>query len=536
VLWTVAFLALVPGLVLADSSDTVEPRGLRLTMSAATERIPLPRTHAPIVLSVDTLSSRIWLRPSRKDSPAALVARIAGHLGMLCPRAEVKNDAVEITCRSRRIEAQITPEGKLSYLDINELRGLPWRAGPDAPPSYYYDPWRTGLGQSCPGQSEAVKGECELKEGHVLQAAAHFRAALDTNNRQMACVRLGDLAIGIGDPITGAGWYRRAGSFGVFGRIADARLCELDGKCLASTEQVLRTFDWTGFPEPLRAESLVRAARAEVYMGRSRAAIHIIARQAREHGIASICREGGEILCRRLLLEAMRDVRATEPSTALPATTRTVKANITSTVTSSQAASPPPLDPAERDYLEEVLEAYLAIPSWEKGPLAIELVQAAAPMAARLGAHAFGGNLLASVAPEVPDALLSEHLLLATETFLGGENWARARVVAEYARSRLGPKSLKGARWTAVLHALEVRSEEEDVSSSVRAAIEAELGTTLSELTNARRVLTQAQSLLGSAREAQGSQARSQDSARDVTKRPSAANLGSNLDAEQGKR
>ena len=40
----------------------------------------------------------------------------------------------------------------MSYLDINELRGLPWRAGADAPPSYHYDPWKVGLGQSCPGR------------------------------------------------------------------------------------------------------------------------------------------------------------------------------------------------------------------------------------------------------------------------------------------------------------------------------------------------------------------------------------------------
>jgi hypothetical protein len=536
VVWIVAFVTLMPGLAWAGSPEPGEPRGLRLAMTAATERIPLPRTHGPVELSVDALSSRIWLRPSRKDNPSALLARIGPHLGMLCPKAEVKNGALEITCRSRRIEAQITPEGKQSYLDINELRGLPWRAGPDAPPSYHYDPWRVGLGQSCPGKSPAVQGECELKQGHNLEAAIHFRAALDTTNRQMACVRLGDLAVGIGDPITGAGWYRRAGFFGVFGRIAMARQCELDGKCLESTEQVLRAFDWNGLPEPLRAESLLRAARAEVHMGRSASAIHIMSRQVREHGMASMCQGGSDTMCRRLLLVAMRDARGPEPSKVSSSAGLTVKPRSVSTGVTAPAAPSAPPDAAEHDNLEEILETYLALPSWEKGPLAIDLVQAAAPLAARLGAHAFAGNLLASVAPEVPDALLSEHLLLATETFLGAENWARARVVAEYARTRLGQKNLKGGRWTAVLHALDARSQEDDVSSSVRAAIEAELATTLTELANARRVLVQAQSLLGSTRDAQGAQPRSPDATPETGTRPTAAKVASNLDAQQGKK
>ena len=48
-----------------------------------------------------------------------------------------------------------------------------------------------------------------------------------------------------------------------------------------------------------------------------------------------------------------------------------------------------------KEDVEQLLETYLAIPSWEKGPWAIEMAQAAAPLAARLGATAFGGNYAA---------------------------------------------------------------------------------------------------------------------------------------------
>jgi hypothetical protein len=549
VVWTVAFMALIPGLALAGSTGSARPArpaptadapppGLRLTISATTERIPLARTREPIQLSLDALGRKIRLKTSKKDNPKALAARIATHVGMLCPRVEVKDGVVELGCRSRRIEAQLTHQGKEWYLDINELRGLPWRAGEDAPPSYHYDPWRIGLGQSCPGKNAITQGECELKAGQVLEAAGHFRKALDTTGRQMACVRLGDLAVGIGDPITAMGWYRRAGSFGVFGRIAEGRMCELDGKCLTDTATVLRTFDVSGLPEPLKAETLMRAARAEAYQGRLPSAVHIIARQIKNKGTGSICREGGELLCRRILLEAMRTAGETLPKPGGPRApdARTAIAGVSAGSHGGAGHGPAQgagvgggakLDPGEREYLEEVMEAYLTMPSWETGPLAVELVQAAAPLAAALGATAFAGNMLSTLAPEVPDAHLSEHLLLAAETFLNGQNWARARIVAEYAQTRLGPKQMKNPRWAAVLLQLNGRADEDELSPAMRAAIESELALTLTDLKNARVVLDRARSILGGTRDA----AKSSDANKAREAKPGDAKSG---DAKSG--
>jgi hypothetical protein len=512
VVGTVAFLALIPGLVLAGqpAKPKDQPQGVRLTISATTERIPLSKLRGPATLTVDAMARRIQLVPSKKDNVTAIATKIRAHIGMLCPAVMVVNGTVELGCRSRQVEAQITTEGPNSYLDINELRGLPWRPGPDAPPTYHYDPFRVGLGQSCPGRTPVVKGECLFKQGDQLQAAMQFRAALDTSGRQLACIRLGDLAVASGDPSTAAGWYRRAGAFGVFGRIADGRLCELDGRCLDSTANVLRAFDANGMPEPVRAEMMLRAARAEAYAGRVSSAARLIAKQSREHGMPSICREGGELLCRRLLLEAMREASTSALTPAALAGPRHKLAELTS--------SPEAHERARREYYEELLEAYLNIPSWEKGPLAVEMAQAAAPLAVRMGATGFAGNLLASLAPAVPDAQLSEHLLQAAETFLRGQNWPRARLVAEYARSRLAPPGAKGKResgraggvagswsnprWAAVFRRLDERAEEEEVTPEVRALIEKELEATLVELKNARGAIENAEGLRASAKAA----------------------------------
>ncbi|MEP6652751.1 MAG: hypothetical protein ABJA82_05305 [Myxococcales bacterium] len=555
-MWNVAILALIPGVALAGHGSapervaaaavagnpapansvvrsgrpTKEGEGpsqglLRMTISATTERIPLPRTRSPIVLSTDALVRRIRLTPGKGDSAALLLARVLKHAGFLCPQVALKYGVVELTCRSARIETQLTHERNETYLDINELRGLPWRPGPDAPPAYHYDPWRVGLGQSCPGKSPAARGECELKGGHLLEAAGHFRQALDTTARQMACVRLGDLAIATGDPMTAAGWYRRAGSFGIFGRVADARLCELDGRCLTTTAQVLRAFDTAGMPEPLRAETTIRAARAEAYAGRLPSAAQVIARQVSAHGAASVCREDGELLCRRILVAAMRAADAA----VNPRWLASGSSGSRGSRGKSGTPKKPLLEAPEREYLEQLVETYLALVGWDKGPMAVELAQAAAPLASRLGAPAFGGNLLAAMAPQVPDVQLSDHLLLAAETFLDGDHWARARIVVEYAQSRLPAKelgrarrtgaagasdgpgnsarsvgALQGARWNAVFQALAAAAAQDEVSPAQQAAIDAEFRSTVNELKRARELAERARSVLNGTRDARG--------------------------------
>ena len=95
--------------------------------------------------------------------------------------------------------------------------------------------------------------------------------------------------------------------------MARTRLCEIEGSCLASSEIVKRVYDTRALPEPLRAEMSIRALRAEAFAGRMESATRMMWHLMRDGSLAWVCREGGEIVCRRLLLQSMREIVAGEP-------------------------------------------------------------------------------------------------------------------------------------------------------------------------------------------------------------------------------
>jgi hypothetical protein len=281
------------------------PLGVRVTTSLSAERIPLAPLSGPIELVVDSLGSRVELR-MKKPQPA-LVAVVARHAGSICPHVSAIATGVELRCRTRRFDAVMSTEGSKKFLDIEELRGLPWREGPAGPPFFHYEPFRTGIGEVCPGSNAVSRGECALLLGRLLQAATEFRSAVDTGDGQLAALRLGDLSLTTGDPATAIGWYRRVGIAGIFGRMARTRVCEIEGTCLASTDVVRRIFDSKSLPDPLRAEMIIRGARAEAFTGRLESATRMLWQNIRDGSLSTICREGGEIICRRVLLQAMRE-------------------------------------------------------------------------------------------------------------------------------------------------------------------------------------------------------------------------------------
>jgi len=534
---SVVFLTLLPAMAGAAPVDEDPAVAARLTTSETVERIPLSGLRGPVECSVDALMRTIRLRSST-DPPAKLLSKIAGRTGGLCPTVLVRDGAVELTCRSRRFDAKIVRQAKTQYLDINELRGLPWRSGLDRAPGYFFDPWRVGIGQACPGKADAARGECVLKQGNVLKAARYFRLALSTQQRPMASLRLGDLALGTGDPVTAIGWYRRVGNVGVFGQLAAGRLCELEGTCLGTTAEVRRTFNPMGMPEPIRAEILMHAARAEAYLGRLRSAVKIMADQIQRHGVNSLCRENADLLCRRILLLAMREaVLPPEPTPGGPVKAAAVRR----TGDAAGSESPPEGEGAaaaggpgggpgragehdgegesrdsgedgegdggtvavtEGDHLTNLMQVFFALPSWDKGPLAVDLSQGAAAVALKMGAPGFAGNLLVSAAREVPRERLSLHLLLAVEAFLLSGDVVRARVVAEYVETRLGPKGRGGERWRAALRALGHQDDEDDLDPELRAEIEKEVEASLEGLRDARAAIEKARAVMRGVRDA----------------------------------
>ena len=135
----VAILTLIP--VAAFAADGRLPDAAkvrRLTIAGVTERIPLPRGAGSWSIEVDALARTIVLH-SKRGRVGPLLARLKSRHGDAVPEAREVDGVIELVCRTRRVEATLVTDkkAKAQYLDINELRGLPWGAdGKDAPPSF----------------------------------------------------------------------------------------------------------------------------------------------------------------------------------------------------------------------------------------------------------------------------------------------------------------------------------------------------------------------------------------------------------------
>jgi hypothetical protein len=393
---------------------------VRLPTVATVERIPLLRAPASVTLTLLPFSRRIELRPTR-DS-AGLASKIAAVGSRLCPRILVDHNAVILECATRRLDGiLVTSKGKL-FLEIYELRGVPWR-GDESRIDVFYSPIVFRFGDGCPGDTPLARGECAYRVGQYTVAAVEFRRALIGDGRKVASMRLGDLALVNQDPGTAAGWYNAAGRLGAFGRLAAARLCELSGTCLAKLRQSV--FDSKLLPEPLHTEMLLRAARVAAYMDDlPRAMVALRGAIEAAHGG---CDGSTQLYCRQLLLKVLE-----EPG---------------------------------KDGALEALETYLALPGRTSGPLALMLIHAAVEKAAALGAPIFAGNLMASSAQAVEASnqdLLGDFLLRTMELYLAGGDRTRARVVGQYAETRLGPARMTSARWKTVL--AELQTSDDDVA------------------------------------------------------------------------
>jgi len=442
-------------ILLAAAAAPDGPMGVTVQTATVAERVPLPRARGPLKLIVDSLSARLQVVAPRDR--AAVASRIAAHANWICPKIVDRPDGVELRCRTRHLDAVISVENGASYLDIRELRGLPWRDGADGPPIFFYDPPQTGLGDRCPGNSMAGIGECLLRGGPTLEAARRFRAALRTPNRQLAALRLGDIALATGDPSTALGWYRRTGTMGVFGRVARTRECEIDGSCLGSTEALLKIFDPAGLPPPVRTEMLLRAVRAELYQDRFNSALKLLTDRISDVGYGELCRDEIDRLCRRFLLEIIRNQALPATAPAAPPTDKGASHEVVAGKRDDAA------DEAARAQAQEILELYLALPNWDRGPLAVELADASAELSRRLGAPVFGGNILSAVAPMVPPAAMLDHLARAAELYLEGGDEFRAKLLVEYATSTASQKASQTPRWQAIHRALAAAADDDAV-------------------------------------------------------------------------
>ncbi len=325
----ICLAALLPAALQQPVRADRDARMANAALTVAVERIPLPALKGAVSLSVQALLSEVELA-APSDAPV-LAQSLKRSAGALCPQVELRGARVALTCRTRRIEANLVEEGGRRYLDLRQLRGLPYLPAEDGPPAFSYEPRAVGIGGPCPGTTPASRGECRLAAGATLEAAALFKDALSTGERAFAAMRLGDLALVAHDPGTAVGWYQRCGPRGVFGRMANARLCELTGDCAGKPGEA---YFAVGLPEPLGTEMELRAVRAAALNGLfGEAASKLAAR------LGSVVRPPAcaraPLLCRRIALAALRQARPEEVPAAMA--------------------------------------LYVALPSRDKGPLALDL-------------------------------------------------------------------------------------------------------------------------------------------------------------------
>jgi hypothetical protein len=345
------------------------------------------------------------------NNPKAVAQKMALGAGQICSDVDVVGTSVVVHCRTKRIDAHLVVERGKTYLEIEQLRGLPFRFEP-AQLNVFYDPPSVGFGGPCPGTTLAGRGECALKDGRVEEATGMFRLALGSAGQaSFAGLRLGDLAAARGDIIGALNYYRRASYSDLFGSIAVARLCELDGGCLE--ENRTRVFSPGGKPDPVRSELQLRGARAALFQEDYSEAGRLLA-DAADNLTSGACTEMGQLLCRRILMVVLQHSKGEEATRAI--------------------------------------ETWLSLSDKYQGPMVKQLMWAVAEKAAEIGAPSFGANLLAANATSAEGPGLGEHLLRTAEMYLQADDVVRARVVVDYADTRGGGKAsgFSGPRWAAV--------------------------------------------------------------------------------------
>jgi hypothetical protein len=404
----------------------------QVATTVAMERIVLPRLRGPVTLWVDAIGATVEVHAPKDPRRLGGALAAAVNAGALCPKVEVHGRAAVMRCRTRHLQATlVTVRGRLQ-LDLREVRGLPWSNGPDAAPLVGYDPEKLGLGGPCPGTTPAGRGECAYAAGQLAVAISLFEEALESPHREMATVRLGDLALRRGDPAAAAERYRSVKPKGFFGRVAAARLCELLGACLREKD-FGGVFEPTDLPEPWRTEMELHRARAQAFMGKAGAAGHALAERIVASDRPPAC-ASAESLCRQLALAALREPGA--------------------------------------DGAVDALTLYFAVPVDLREPTAAPLAEAAAAKAAAIGAPVFAANLLATTVAHTPPEDLNERLLRTAELYLAGDDSARARAIVDFARTRLRRAALAESRWAGVIRSTSAAPENAAKTTDAGAAKE----------------------------------------------------------------
>jgi hypothetical protein len=403
-----------------------------LSLTRDAERINLPAEASQAELVARPFTQE-WVLRVPDGAAAAIAARLNG-TSRLCPDVSSGPGEVILSCVTARLRATLVRDAGGTAVSLFRLSVPPWRPEDEGPPLVSFDLEELQLG-GCPGDTPAVQGECALWAGDRATARARFEEAARAGPSPLAELRLGDLALADDEPEEAMAHWRRART-APWGRLASARICELEPKCLAS-ESLDAVYDITAVEHALRADMVLRRVRLTAFSGDLVAAARRLSAESQPGGACY----PASIWCRHLLLLALR--------------------------VSSPAGA-------------EALPAYLDLYARREGPLALELVRAAAVQAEREGAPVFAANLLASSTGSIPAGELDAHLLRTTSLYLEGADRARADEIYRYARVHLGDATLRAPRWAALKKELRPPPRpappaegEDPVITAAKAAVEA---------------------------------------------------------------
>lgn len=370
-----------------------------------------------------------------------------------CPVVRAEANAVLLRCNIRKLRVSVSKRRGRRYLEIAELRSQPQDDEESRVPLFPLDPVQFGFGGPCPGDNPASRGECAMQAGELTTAAAEFREAVDGKGkeaREVAALRLGDLAMGVGDVASARGWYLRAGATGPIARLAYVRVCEIEGTCFAPLDGDRRRyypFDLGGVSGTIRDELSLRAARAYTFEGNPAAAVRILL----EEGYKPCASHPA--LCVGVEREALRDRERPSP---------------------------------------EALAIYLTSPFPRDEAAVFEHATLAAEHAAVLGAPAYGASLLAATLNLAGERRLEKHLLRSAELYLDANDRARARAVTRFADQNVKNKRRSyEQRWNVVRDRLVAGAAPVADVQRVRSEVPAELKEARALIERAQAILSQ---------------------------------------------
>lgn len=371
-----------------------------LSLVREAERVDLPPSASSARLEPHPFT-REWILSVPPSSVPAVAFRLRG-ASRLCPEVVPGKDHVRLRCVTARLRATVVHDSAGTALALHRLSVPPWRPEEEGPPLPAFDLVALRMG-GCPGKTLELQGECAFAAGDPDAARALFEQAVQAGPAPLAELRLGDFALQDDDPDAAVAHWRMARAEAPWGRLASARLCEVDPRCLASPA-FEAVYDGAAVERALRADLVLRRERLAAFDG----ALGEAAQRLSAETVPGGACQAALPWCRHVILLAL------------------------------QHAGPTGV---------EALSAYMSLYGRREGPLALELVRAASVQAERAGAPLFAANLLAGATGSVAADDLEPHLRRMATLYLAAGDRAHADEIVRYARSRLPEASLRTAAW-----------------------------------------------------------------------------------------